>query len=77
MQNTFMGFSDFRARFTEMSNPAEWEVSPSTGSLNGRGAPTKFTVKYRAQRPGPSHGFLVVQTEDDKWTYQLAGFGSM
>lgn len=72
-----MGFSDFRARFTGMSNPAEWSVDPTEGSLNGRGDPTTFTVKYRAQSPGASQGFLVIQTEDDKWTYQLMGFGSM
>lgn len=72
-----MGFSDFRARFTNMSNHAEWSVDPNTGSLNGRGDPTTFTVKYRAQTPGTSTGLLVVETEEDKWTYQLMGFGSM
>jgi hypothetical protein len=72
-----MGFSDFRARFTQMTNPAEWTVEPANGSLNGRGDPTQFIVKFRASRPGVSQGYLVVQTEDDKWTYQLNGLGSM
>lgn len=77
LKNPFMGFSDFRARFTQMTNPAEWDITPTSGSLNGRGAPTTFTVKYRAQSPGQSQGYLVIQTEDDKWTYELMGFGSM
>lgn len=77
IKNPFMGFSDFRARFTQMSNPAEWSVEPGAGALNGRGDPTVFTVKYRAQTPGQSEGYLVVETEDDKWTYRLSGFGSM
>jgi hypothetical protein len=72
-----MGFSDFRARFTQMTNPSEWTVDPAVGSLNGRGDPTTFTVKFRPQRPGVSQGYLVVETEDDKWTYQLIGNGSM
>ena len=72
-----MGFSDFRARFIQMSNPAEWNVDPQNGSLNGRGDPTQFTVKYRAQSPGQSTGLLVIETEDDKWTYELLGLGSM
>ena len=77
LKNPFMGFSDFRARFTGMSNPAEWTVSPEEGSLNGRGDPTTFTVKFRPQNPTASVGYLVVETDEDKWTYQLLGSGSM
>lgn len=77
LKNPFMGFSDFRARFAGMTNPGEWEVDPFEGSLNGRGDPTKFTVKFRPQSPAVSQGYLVVETEDDKWTYQLMGTGSM
>jgi hypothetical protein len=77
LKNPFMGFSDFRARFTGMSNAAEWSVEPTDGSLNGRGDPTQFLVKYRPQNPGASEGFLVIETEEDKWTYKLNGFASM
>jgi hypothetical protein len=77
IKNPFMGFSDFRARFTGMNNPSEWSVSPTEGSLNGRGDPTQFTVKFRGQSPTVSEGYLVVQTEDDKWTYKLIGITSM
>lgn len=47
IKNPFMGFSDFRARFTSMTNPADWTVSPTEGSLNGRSDPTQFIVKFR------------------------------
>jgi hypothetical protein len=77
IKNPFMGFSDFRARFVGMTNPAEWTVTPTDGSLNGRGDPTTFLVKFRPQSPSLSEGFLVVQTEDDKWTYRLMGTASM
>jgi hypothetical protein len=77
LKNPFMGFSDFRARFTYMTNPADWSVTPTDGSLNGRGDPTQFMVKFRPQSPSRSEGFLVVETEEDKWTYQLIGTASM
>jgi len=77
LKNSFMGFSDFRARFTQMTSPADWSVSPTEGSLNGRGDPTQFMVKFRPSAPALSEGYLVVETEDDKWTYKLMGTGSM
>jgi hypothetical protein len=77
IKNPFMGFSDFRSRFVGMTNPSEWTVTPTDGSLNGRGDPTTFLVKFRPQSPSLSEGFLVVQTEDDKWTYRLMGTASM
>jgi hypothetical protein len=72
-----MGFSDFRARFCQMTNPNDWSVTPTDGSLNGRGAPTEFLVKFRPSNPAVSEGYLVVETEDDKWTYRLIGTASM
>ena len=72
-----MGFSDFRAAFTAGTNTQEWVVEPTEGSLNGRGAPTEFLVKFRPSGPGLSEGYLVVETEDDKWTWKLMGTGSM
>jgi len=77
LKNPFMGFSDFRARFTGMNSPQDWTVEPTEGSLNGRGDPTQFMVKFRPQNPQLSEGYLVVETEDDKWTYKLIGTASM
>lgn len=74
-QNSFMGYSDFRARFTPETG-ADWSVEPTEGSLNGRSA-TAFTVRYRPQNPGTSSGYLVIETEDDKWTFQVTGQASM
>jgi hypothetical protein len=76
-QNPFMGFSDFRAAFTSETQKDEWSVTPSEGSLNGRGAPTDFVVKFKAANPAVSEGYLVIETEDDKWTWKLIGTGSM
>jgi hypothetical protein len=77
LKNPFMGFSDFRARFTMMTSPFDWTVTPTDGSLNGRGDPTQFLVKFRPQGPALSEGYLVIQTEDDTWTYKLIGTASM
>jgi hypothetical protein len=77
IKNPFMGFSDYRARFTMMTNPMDWTVSPTDGSLNGRGNPQDFVVKFRPQSPSLSEGFLVIETEEDKWTFKLIGTASM
>lgn len=71
-----MGFSDFRARFTDGTS-SEWTVEPTEGALNGRGKPVDFMVKYRPQNPGVTSGYLVVETEEDKWTWELHGTASM
>lgn len=73
-QNSFMGFSDFRARITD--GHADYSVEPMEGSLNGR-QDTPFTVRFRPQSPGVSEAYLVIDTEDDKWTYKLIGNVSM
>jgi hypothetical protein len=70
-----MGFSDFRAAFTP-GTPMDWTVTPGEGSLNGR-AGTDFIVRFRPQNPGTTEGYLVIDTEDDKWTYKLIGSTSM
>lgn len=76
LTNSFMGFSDFRAAFTPDTNAKEWTVTPSEGSLSGK-TQTPFSVKYRPSNPGVSEGYLVIDTEDDKWTFKLLGRGSM
>jgi hypothetical protein len=74
-QNNFMGFSDFRAAFAAPNN-GEWSVEPSEGSISGREA-TEFVVKYRPSTIGVSETYLVIDTEDDKWTWKCTGTGSM
>jgi hypothetical protein len=75
LSNSFMGFSDFRAAFTPETS-SEWTVSPSEGSLSGR-KDTDFLVKYRPQSIGLSEGYLVIDTEEYKWTWKLKGMGTM
>lgn len=70
-----MGFSDFRARFTA-DTPPGFTVEPTEGSLNGR-QDTDFCVKWRPSNPGVVEGYLVIETDDDKWTYKLLGNASM
>lgn len=74
LKNSFMGFSDFRARFTP--NTAEWSITPPEGSISGREA-TNFIVKFRPSNPGVTETYLVIDTEEDKWTYKFVGTGSM
>ena len=70
-----MGFSDFRASFTPEAG-GDWSIEPSEGSLSGRTA-TDFLVKFRPSNPGTSEGYLVIDTEDDKWTWRVIGSASM
>jgi hypothetical protein len=69
-----MGFSDFRAAI--VPDTGDWSVTPADGSLNGR-KDTDFTLKYRPQSPGRSEAYLVIDTDDYKWTWQLIGTASM
>jgi len=75
LKNSFMGFSDFRAAFTPETS-VEWTVEPTEGSLAGKTF-TDFVLKYRPTNPGNSEGYLVIDTEDDKWTFKLEGSASM
>lgn len=73
-QNSFMGFSDFRAAFAP--DDGQWIVEPKEGSLSGRTA-TNFVVKFRPSTIGVSEAYLVIDTEDYKWTWRCIGTGSM
>lgn len=75
VKNSFMGYSDFRARFTAETGQ-DWTIEPNEGSLNGKKG-TDFLVKYNPGSPSASSGYLVIETEDDKWTFQVTGTASM
>ena len=70
-QNQFMGFADFRASFTPETGK-EWTVTPTEGALKQR-EDTQFIVRFKAQAPGVSEGYLVIETEDFKKTWKLVG----
>ena len=66
-----MGFADFRASFTAETGK-EWTVTPTEGALKQR-EDTQFIVRFKAQAPGVSEGYLVIETEDFKKTWKLVG----
>uniref|UniRef100_A0A7S2MQK8 Uncharacterized protein n=1 Tax=Helicotheca tamesis TaxID=374047 RepID=A0A7S2MQK8_9STRA len=73
LTNQFMGFADFRAAFTPETS-GDWTVTPTEGSLSKE--PVQFIVKFRPSgplTPGAPQGYLVVETEDFKKTWQLNG----
>lgn len=71
LRNPYMGFSDFRAAFTS-DTPMDWSVEPREGSLKQR-EDTHFIVKFKPQGPGLIQGYLVIETEDFKKTWQVQG----
>lgn len=71
--NEYMGFADFRAAFTADTS-GDWSVTPTEGSLSRE--PVNFIVKFRPSgpvAPGTPQGYLVIETEDFKKTWQLTG----
>ena len=66
-----MGFADFRAAFTP-DTPMDWSIEPNEGSLMQK-EDTTFVVKFRPQGPGDVYGYLVIETEHFKKTYQVIG----
>jgi len=71
LRNPFMGFADFRAAFTA-GTPSDWIIEPAEGALKQR-EDTCFTVKFKPQGPGTVQGYLVIETEDFKKTWQVVG----
>ncbi|KAL7485431.1 hypothetical protein ACHAW6_011030 [Cyclotella cf. meneghiniana] len=71
LRNPFMGFADFRAAFTS-DTPMDWSVEPAQGALKQK-EDTHFVVKFKPQGPGVTQGYLVIETEDFKKTYQVVG----
>jgi hypothetical protein len=52
--------------------PMDWTVDPAEGSLMQR-EDTNFIVKFKPQGPGVIRGYLVIETEDFKKTYEVIG----
>lgn len=70
LTNEYMGFADFRAAFTP-GTPVDFSISPSEGSLSRE--PVNFILKFRPNSPGVVGGYLVIETEDFKKTWQVVG----
>lgn len=69
LKNPFMGFADFRAAFAGAS--WDWTIEPQEGSLTK--TPIDFVVKFKPSNPGYQEGYLVIETEDFKKTWQVIG----
>jgi hypothetical protein len=50
----------------------DWTVDPAEGALMQR-EDTNFIVKFKPQGPGVIRGYLVIETEDFKKTYEVIG----
>lgn len=70
MTNPYMGFADFRAAFAP-GTPGDFMVEPREGSLSKE--PVNFIVKFAPNTPGVMTGYLVIETEDFKKTWQVVG----
>mmetsp|Transcript_34755 Transcript_34755/g.92674 ORF Transcript_34755/g.92674 Transcript_34755/m.92674 type:complete len:102 (+) Transcript_34755:725-1030(+) len=69
IMNGAMGFEDFYADLAD-GTTGVFEVEPKSGTLNKRGGePQVITVRYKGG--GGTGGHLVVQTEEEKWSYEL------
>jgi len=69
LKNPFMGFADFRAAIIATST--DWTVTPTEGALSKTAV--EFIIRFRPSNPGVQQGYLVIETEDVKLTYQLVG----
>ena len=49
----------------------DWSVEPRTGTLDRRGGTQEFEVTYKGGGASGTAGHLIVQTEEDKFTFEL------
>jgi len=71
LKNLYMGYAKFRAGFVEDAS-GEWSVTPSDGFLKQKES-TQFVVRYNPDSAGVSHAHLVIETEDFKKIWRVAG----
>eukprot|EP00560_Eucampia_antarctica_P008018 CAMPEP_0197832164 /NCGR_PEP_ID=MMETSP1437-20131217/13517_1 /TAXON_ID=49252 ORGANISM="Eucampia antarctica, Strain CCMP1452" /NCGR_SAMPLE_ID=MMETSP1437 /ASSEMBLY_ACC=CAM_ASM_001096 /LENGTH=307 /DNA_ID=CAMNT_0043435377 /DNA_START=30 /DNA_END=953 /DNA_ORIENTATION=+ len=69
LTNPYMGFSDFRAAF--VGTGFDWQIAPMEGTLSK--TPVDFVVRFKPSNPGLQQGYLVIETEDMKQTWQIMG----
>ncbi len=76
-ENDVMGYEDFVVGFSSDSDNGggDFEVKPLSGTLNGRrGDPTPFSITFKPNDPGGvRNAYLIIETEESKWTYHLMG----
>lgn len=78
VKNDVISFEEFVVGFSDdsVNGGADYQVKPLSGELNGRrGDPTPLSVTFKPNAPGgpPRTVYLVVQTEESKFTYEIIG----
>lgn len=75
VKNDVMSYEDFVVGFSDDTDPADWQVTPVSGTLNRRGGdPTTLSIVFKPNNPGGTRtAYIIVQTEESKFTYQVNG----
>mmetsp|Transcript_76437 Transcript_76437/g.218920 ORF Transcript_76437/g.218920 Transcript_76437/m.218920 type:complete len:174 (-) Transcript_76437:808-1329(-) len=74
VENDVISFEDFVVGFAA-GDAGDFQITPTAGELNRRGGePQILSVVFKPNAPGGTRdAWLVVQTEESKWTYHLTG----
>ena len=76
--NDINPYQDFKVGFSSDTpdGAEDWQVAPLSGELNRRGGdPTELSVVFKPRAPGgaPREAWMIVETEESRWTYHLIG----
>jgi len=78
VKNDINPFQDFIVGFSgdSANGGADFDVVPKSGTLNRRnGEPTGLAITFKPLAPGgaPREVWVVVETEESRWTYHVTG----
>eukprot|EP00616_Rhizochromulina_sp_CCMP1243_P016506 CAMPEP_0118970330 /NCGR_PEP_ID=MMETSP1173-20130426/7243_1 /TAXON_ID=1034831 /ORGANISM="Rhizochromulina marina cf, Strain CCMP1243" /LENGTH=354 /DNA_ID=CAMNT_0006919681 /DNA_START=46 /DNA_END=1110 /DNA_ORIENTATION=+ len=75
VHNDIMSYEDFVVGFSDDSAADDFQVTPLSGQLNRRGGdPAVLSVTFVPQQPGGTRPlYIIVQTEESKFTYHVNG----
>lgn len=75
VENDVISFEHFVVGFTNDSDAGDFQVSPLSGELARRGGdPQILSLVFKPNAPGGTRdAWIVVQTEESKWTYHVKG----
>lgn len=75
VENDVISFEDFTVGFSAGSDVDSFQVTPASGTLNRRGGEaTPLQLVFKPNSPGGTReAYIVVTTEESKWTYHVIG----
>jgi len=77
VKNDVLTYEAFQVGFGEgtTDDGSDFQVTPTSGELNRRGGePVPLQVVFKPSAPGGvREAFIVVQTDESKWTYHVIG----